>query len=238
MAFRMMAARLGPTPDETPEGNELYRRLLAFVPKAKQDKLQRFRSRQDALRSLTGELLVRSMAAEALGIPRSSVVLQTNAYGKPYLAAFPAFHFNVTHAGSWVVCAAGSAALGVDVERESPFDASLPSVVMTEAERRIFDEASEEDRIGIFYRCWTAKESFVKQLGTGLSTDPLTITVTDLHGDSEIRWNGGIQPCRIYRWRLDDEHPLAVCSEEPPAADPLQCVEASSWLAEYASAVR
>ncbi|AFC30322.1 phosphopantetheinyl transferase [Paenibacillus mucilaginosus 3016] len=236
--FRITAVHLGSFPADTPEGDELYTSLLAFVPVSKREKLGRFRHRQDALRSLTGELLARDMASEALGTARSAVELAANPYGKPYVKDAPSFHFNVSHAGGWVVCAAGGAPIGADVEREAPLDASLPAVVLTEPERMTLEAVGEAEGRARFYRYWTAKESFVKQLGTGLSTDPLTITITDPDGDSGVLWNGVRQPCRVYRWQLDAEHPLAVCSTESPAPGALQCVEASGWLAAYGAAAR
>ncbi|WP_426454313.1 4'-phosphopantetheinyl transferase family protein [Paenibacillus sp. S-38] len=231
--FRITAVHLGSFSAQTPEGDELYTSLLAFVPDTKRERLGRFRHRQDALRSLTGELLARTMVSEALGIPRSRVVFASSSYGKPYLPDFPSFHFNVSHAGSWVVCAAGSSPVGADVEREAPFDDSLPAAVLTAEELDRLKSAGETERQAMFFRYWTAKESFVKHLGTGLSTDPLSFTVENPDGESDVLWNGHRQPCRIYRWMLGSGHPLAVCSAEAPAPGALQCEEADVWLAGY-----
>lgn len=39
-----------------------------------------------------------------------------HSYGKPVLKNYPTIHFNLSHAGDWVLCGIGDVSLGVDIE--------------------------------------------------------------------------------------------------------------------------
>jgi len=64
-----------------------------------------------------------------------------NAYGKPFIRDVPLYS-NISHAGEWVVCAISDYEVGIDIECIKEID----------------------------YDMWTLKESYIKWLGTGLST--------------------------------------------------------------------
>ena len=48
--------------------------------------------------------------------------------------------------------------------------------------RRLMDEATCEQRLHSFYRCWTRKEAYLKARGTGLTTKLQGFEVTFLPG--------------------------------------------------------
>lgn len=67
--------------------------------------------------------LCRAAAGDASGGPP---VIVPDRFGKPQVASPRGLHFNVAHAGGWVVCAVSERAVGVDVERiEAPLDLAV-----------------------------------------------------------------------------------------------------------------
>jgi phosphopantetheinyl transferase len=84
--------------------------------------------------------------------------------GKPYIAGGP--HFSVSHSGDWVILAVSEENVGCDIEFiNADRDTDLVA-------RRAFQpkeiEAVKED-VKMFYRVWTAKESYVKMTGALIS---------------------------------------------------------------------
>ncbi|KOS00856.1 4'-phosphopantetheinyl transferase family protein [Paenibacillus polymyxa] len=88
------------------------------------------------------------------------------------LGHHPSIGFNVSLSGDWVVLAAGpSQRIGIDVER-------INDAIELEVARRFYAEEeycavmqqqTEEQRLRQFFRIWTAKESYMKAIGKGLS---------------------------------------------------------------------
>lgn len=76
-----------------------------------------FRRREPAYTSIVAGLLLQTLVEEKLGISPQALVLEKNENGKPTVQGHPAFYFNLSHAGDYVVLAHGDVPLGVDIEQ-------------------------------------------------------------------------------------------------------------------------
>ena len=115
-----------------------------------------------ALRCLVAGALL-AYAAKQAGIKEYTVA--KNQYGKPYLPNRPDFHFNLTHSGHYAAIVWGDGPVGIDLEILQSRD-SLPRLA-----KRHFTAAEQEyaRTTAGFYEIWTAKESWLKFLGTGIN---------------------------------------------------------------------
>ena len=96
--------------------------------------------------------------------------------GKPWLLfpAYEGFEFNLSHSGGLAVVAISlNRELGIDVEQVRPVPDALEIARQQFARAEYADLLSfaGEAQTAAFYRCWTAKEAFLKGLGTGLERD-------------------------------------------------------------------
>lgn len=133
--------------------------------------------------------------------------------GKPWFPARPDVHFNVSHSGGLLLCGAGTAPVGVDIERVRPRRDGLARYVLSEAEYAWFQArgARWEDLYGL----WTLKEARCKCTGGGLDRPPRRIAVP-LLGPGEAGTLDGLR-FRSYGgegWRAAA---CAAAPEEPPA---------------------
>ena len=96
--------------------------MLGLVSKQKSDKVKKFIHKEDKARSLVGELLVKNIIYQNLGLTDNQISFKENAYGKPFLVGYPDFQFNISHSGDWVVCAVDEEQVGVDIEQLKPID--------------------------------------------------------------------------------------------------------------------
>ena len=175
---------------------EVYRKLNETASPQRKARADGYRVQEDALRCLTADALLRY----ALGADTCCVVQEKG--GKPQIPEHPEFHFNLSHAGRWVVLAWGDSELGVDVE-EIRRDVNLTGLAaryFTLEEQAYIQAGDPPSR---FFEIWTRKESYLKYLGTGL-TKPLS-------GFSVLDGETGMQ---FWQKELPGNYWLCLCSDE------------------------
>jgi len=173
--------------------------LLGLVLEEDERKaVMRFKFYDDRKRALLSRLLVRSACARALGSTSFGGLNVKRTKGrKPFLASplpsaaeAPNFNVNVSHEGSWVVCAAEPYCVtGIDVAELRRFDKKGQPIDFHKSFREQLTEAEWADvrsagddldaQYEVFSRYWSAKEAFVKARGDGLAF---------ALGDVEFRW--------------------------------------------------
>lgn len=127
-----------------------------------------FLQRRAALRLILGV----HFATDAVGIS-----IRYDPRGAPRLCEPLAHEFiSVSGRENWAAFALASGPIGIDLEPLEPAG-EIPSAVLTPAERRRIDAEPEPRRGRSFLRVWTAKEAYLKALGTGLWRDPAQITI-------------------------------------------------------------
>ena len=134
--------------------------------------------------------------------------LSYNEHGKPYLTHHPDIHFNLSHSGRLAVCAVSDAPVGVDVERERKYSASVARRFFTPEEYDFVEKS--DDRGNAFLQIWTRKESYLKMRGCGLSLSPETFSV--LPGDL---FPAGC----FFSEKTIEKHLLCVCAGTEGAAE-------------------
>lgn len=167
---------------------EIYNNAGAYWQK-KADRIWAAEKRKEILGSAA--LLERSLSIY-LGTKDLSEHLdnvKTGKYGKPEFSLHPDVHFNLSHSGGWAMCIISSFPAGCDIEKVR-IDKDGPDLEMRIAQR-FFTPAecemlSRNDKCMPlnFYRLWTLKESYIKAIGTGLST-PLRSVGFSLHEEGE-----------------------------------------------------
>lgn len=121
---------------------------------------------QDLARHAAGRFLL-LMGYRAYAPGGSPPPLCATPAGKPFFSGGqPAF--SISHAGNVAVCAFSGRDIGVDVERVTPVEPALFSILRPE-ELAYLDQAPRDQRARTFYRLWTRKESLVKASGQGLA---------------------------------------------------------------------
>jgi 4'-phosphopantetheinyl transferase len=91
-----------------------------------------------------------------------------NENGKPYLQGIDDIFFNISHCSIGAVCAISNIEVGVDIQDILPFNADVAQRVCSDSELSMIDSCRDQDRM--FCKLWTLKESYIKAIGTGLST--------------------------------------------------------------------
>ena len=176
--------------------DETFNYLFQFVEKDKQARVNRLKFKKDKDLTVDGDILAKTAISKVFGIAAADMKFGVGEFGKPYLASHKDAHYNISHSGSIVVCAVYDKPIGIDIQKmnDMNFD-SIAKRVFTKNEQEIYFSAPTEMQKEQFYRIWTAKESLIKFLGTG---------VRDLSKEIE-------PDCVIGSSCVFDDYILAVC---------------------------
>ncbi len=148
--------------------------------------------------------------------------------GKPVLQAADgtvALHISLSHARGMVACAiARRFDLGLDLEwldRRADL-APLVGQFFNDGERVVLQSMPEHARTQMIYHIWTIKEAILKAMGTGLSHDPKTITITGTHPVAQAH---GIGPNLQYFTALHNTPHHVLCVATPIIFDKVPSVQ-------------
>lgn len=154
---------------------------------------------------------LRTILGNALGCAPRIVRLGEGPHGKPFLTGAHAgsgIEFNVSHSGDLFLYALSRGrTLGVDVERkkEERELEKLAQRYFAPAEARLLlEQATPEERLDSFYRCWTRKEAYLKAKGTGLTTRLAAFAVTFLPGVAPAMLHTEVEGEDPATWRVFD----------------------------------
>lgn len=149
--------------------NDEFNNLMNYVSVEKRQRILKFRNFEDQQRSLLGDILARFSICLNYGLKNENLIFRKNDYGKPFFIAPDEFHFNISHAGHWVVCALDSHPVGIDVEVIKPIDFKIVESFFSKDEYFAFSNQDNKEKLKYFYNLWTLKESYIKAEGKGLS---------------------------------------------------------------------
>lgn len=151
--------------------------ILSFLSKETLEKINSYKNKEDVLRTVTGELLIRTIIQKKLKIKNKDIVFKKNEYGKPYLKNSKNFYFNISHSGEWVVCAISEKEVGIDIELIKPLNLEDVKIFFSKKEYDVFIKKKEDEKLSYFYDIWTLKESFLKAIGKGLYIPPSSFSI-------------------------------------------------------------
>lgn len=181
-----------------------YGRLFAQASPERQRRADRYPRREDKIRCVAADALIRYAVEQALNISEFTVV--QDALGKPCVQGKEDFHFNLSHSGRWVVIAYGDSPVGIDVQQMQP-DVQKDGIArrwFTVDEQNDLFDAHGDNRTRRFFQIWTAKESYLKYLGVGLRRSLDSFSVVP---------DGSHLGVRLNSLFLDD-HCMTTCTQD------------------------
>ncbi len=182
---------------------EVFSRCLTLVSGERINKINRYAKHDDKIRSLAAGLLLEK-AFDNIGISGREIRIGDN--GKPYLANGAVF-FNLSHSGERAMCSVSDMEVGCDVQKIGEANLKIADRFFSPSECKMLNAAGDEsEKIKMFYRLWTLKESYVKAVGTGLKT-PL--------GSFSVTTGENVNGYHFKEYYISDGYAYAVCGKSP-----------------------
>lgn len=129
--------------------------------------------------------------------------------------------FNLSHSKDYAACAISDEAVGIDIECVKTRDVEHMDKMLHEQENLILGFVTNpEEKKKFFYECWVTKESYLKNLGCGLTIRPEEFMVNEEQMETQ-RADLKKRYVHIYKakeienadWKFDNSYRLAVCSK-------------------------
>ena len=208
---------------------DLFERLYQTVPRYRKEKIDAMKFPKGKQRCLGAWILLMHGLKEA-GIHQRDIRLDYGPNGKPYLADFPNVYFNLSHSESHVLCAVSDGEVGCDVQKIAAADLRITDRFFAPEECKTIAAAPEESKNELFYRFWTLKESFIKNIGRGLSL-PLQAFCIRLDGERPSVSQKALPEERFYfrEFDLSDGYRYACCARTPEIED-LQMIQITDCI--------
>lgn len=125
-----------------------------------------------------------------------------NEYGKPYFKDNESLHFNISHSGQKAVIVIDHKPCGVDIEKLKEPRFNVARRFFTENECEYIENSMDEtEKWERFFEIWTAKESYTKMLGCGLTMRMDSFDVLDENIKNKLKY---------YK---EDDYIICVCRD-------------------------
>ena len=184
----------------------VFEKGYAAVSAERREKIDLCRRDADKRLSLGAALLLRRALSDCGLDPDCDIV--RGEHGKPYIPG-GAF-FNLSHSGKIAVCALSPFEVGCDVQEMTAVRERVAKRFFAPEEyAHVSSAGSEEERLDLFFRYWTLKESFLKVTGRGLSL-PLGSFRIVLGGDISVIHSVDDREYRFFEYPTDG-YRCALC---------------------------
>ena len=174
----------------------------------------RYKQQKDTYRFIVSRGTQRIILGQYLNLPPAGLQFVLGDHKKPYVLSDDGnmIHYNISHAGDWIVLAIARVPVGADVEfidESFPFSDILADNFSKAEERYIRQQDSTER----FFTLWTRKEAILKATGQGLG-DHLPITPA-LNGDHilDASLTGSTQNWQLISFELSSKYLSTIVAE-------------------------
>jgi len=193
----------------------LYYKLLKFVSDNRKKRVKRFLKYEDAILSLMSELLIRYLIISKIKVSNDEIKFYLGEHGKPFIKLIPDFYYNITNTSGLIVCGIDKNPIGVDAEIIRPIDLNVAKIFFSKEEFKVLENANEKQREECFYELWTYKESYLKQIGTGLSKPLNSFSICYDKDEVYLKDKNEFVKGRYFKQiNLNESYKIAVCFEE------------------------
>ncbi|HDR8111923.1 TPA: 4'-phosphopantetheinyl transferase superfamily protein [Bacillus cereus] len=193
---------------------EELKKLSFLIDSEKKHKIEKYIEKKDKIRTLVGEILIRTIIIEKLKTKNRNIKFSKNQYGKPYLKGHPEFNFSISHSGEYVLCAVDNKPIGIDIEKVKDIDyKDIAKKFFTENEFNYIINQDINLQLNKFYEIWTLKESYIKCCGQGLSIplDSFSIEINQF-GNVKVVSNNEYKEHILNRFDIELDYKISVCS--------------------------
>ncbi|MEG0308500.1 MAG: 4'-phosphopantetheinyl transferase superfamily protein [Clostridium sp.] len=201
----------------------------------KRCKIEKFINKKDKVRTLIGEILIKTIIFQQLRIRNIHITFEKNQYGKPYLKGYPKFNFNISHSGDFVVCAIDDKPIGIDVEQVKNIE--YKEVAESFFSVSEFDYIVKEDlnlKLNKFYEIWTLKESYIKCCAQGLSIPLKSFSIDiDQYQNIKVIIDNENKKHVFKRFDIGSGYKMAVCSLNKEISNNIIMLDQNSLINNY-----
>lgn len=157
-----------------------YKESFSYMTSLRKEKVIRYKDEDRKKCTLAGEFLVRQLLSDTSGKTKESFIISADKNGKLFCENQHDLYFNISHSNGMVAAVISDEEVGIDLEVIRPYPLALTKKICNEEEllyifghlpdETEFTENASKDTLHRFFEVWTAKEAYLKCIGTGFSS--------------------------------------------------------------------
>lgn len=194
--------------------NNYKSNLYAFISKEEQKEIENYNNKKSEIEHLLGFVIRRKCLSKILSVQPYELQFEVGEKGKPFCKNFQNLFFNISHGGDYVVFAVSDKEVGVDIEmwkRKVNFE--IANRFFSKREIEQLNQVSKEEKQKLFFQFWTAKESYLKMLGTGLTKPLSSFSIIFNHEKIDIfEEDRLLDETNIFQFYAESNHIISVCA--------------------------
>jgi len=195
-----------------------WEKLVYRTSEERRERINQYKFSKDKKACLFAERLIYYYIKEIKH--RDDISLIYNRYGKPILKKHKEVNFNISHSGSWVVCAFGHKELGVDIEKIGNVNLQVAKRFFHELEYDKLQAYDTKNQVDYFFYLWTLKECYIKAIGTGLHTPLNSFYFQGDASDIILLGTENMSTYKFYSKRFMNDYQLSLCLDYSESFSP------------------
>lgn len=187
---------------------EVLKQLSTLLHPDELERAQRYHQEKDRQRFLISRGMLRLLLGRYMQKLPTDIQLKTSAQSKPFVndAGTLDLHYNVTHAGNWILIAITNTAVGVDVEKLDDSFRYTDILPFGFSPKEINEIQKSGECRNNFYRYWTRKEALVKATAKGVNDQLAQIPSLDGLHTAEASIMGSSASWTVSSFVVDAQH--------------------------------
>lgn len=209
--------------------------ICLSINSEKRCKVEKYINKKDKIKTLVGEVLIRTIIAKKVRIKNKNITFGKNKYGKPYLKEYPKFKFNISHSGEFVVCAVDDKYIGIDIQKVEHIEyKEIAKIFFTLSEYNCILKRNLDNQLNKFYDIWTLKESYIKCYGQGLSMPLNSFSVDiDKYKNIKVTINNKFNKYVFKQFDIEVGYKMAVCSINKEISNNIIMIDQNCLIKNY-----
>ena len=185
--------------------NENYDKYYFLIDEDRRNRVDKYINENDRKLSICSGMLLKH-ALKNLNI--EDYKLKYNEYGKPYLVGNN-YYFNISHSKDYAICVIADDEIGCDIEYIRDFNIKIAQRYFNNEEYEDILIDNSKDK---FYRYWTLKESFIKNVGLGLSLSLNSFRII-LNNNIEIKQSVNNSNYYFEEVNINNDYKCSICKK-------------------------
>ncbi|MBU1170922.1 MAG: 4'-phosphopantetheinyl transferase superfamily protein [Proteobacteria bacterium] len=142
------------------------------------DKINDFKVMKKQVEWMAGKVAVKTLASILKLCPESSLLIDAEKSGAPFLPDFPHISISISHSGDYAVAAMDTRGLGLALDIEAIEQGRMKNIMgVAFSEKEISLYKDHED--STLYLNWTVKEAFLKYIKKGFAEGLKKVEIID-----------------------------------------------------------
>ncbi|MEM6612528.1 MAG: 4'-phosphopantetheinyl transferase superfamily protein [Cyanobacteria bacterium P01_C01_bin.72] len=207
-------------------------KLATLLSSEETARANRFRFMEHKRRFIAARGILRQLLGAYLAINPRSVDFSYGEKGKPALSNATEIQFNISHSQEYALLGfIPEHLIGVDLEyqRAMPDALKIAQRFFSPREFKTLQATAPEQQAKLFFQLWTAKEAYLKALGTGLSDSLTGVEIAFDRNQSPYLFSLQQKSPPISDWSLYSCTPIANYSGAFVINQPISAQQITFW---------